>query len=266
MPAKDAARFVKIAAASTLFALPRESELIVIDDGSSDETLQILSQIRDPRLKVFRSNGNGISAALNFGLEKAQGCFVARMDADDICLPWRFRLQIRLFRNGEHVDFAFTPAIVFGTEIKPWLALPQIPWSLDAAKFRHILQQRNPAVHPTMMARASAIQSLGGYSSCPAEDEELWLRAALSGMNLVRTSWPGVALRTHAKQTTRQASWRMKLSMDPNLKELRRRLQQLYGKSEVQLNAFELHILNVIDSEGLSGFQELLKSFLKKKN
>ncbi len=97
---RDGERFVGQAVSSILQQSVRDLELIVIDDGSSDATSELLAAFSDPRLVVFRNQESaGLAAALNAGFARARGTYVARMDADDVALPRRLALQLDRLRS-----------------------------------------------------------------------------------------------------------------------------------------------------------------------
>jgi glycosyltransferase involved in cell wall biosynthesis len=207
MPAHNAAKTIRKAIQSTLIALPRNSELLVFIDGCSDETERIVAGFEDPRIKVIVSEVNvGVAAALNTMIQSAVGEFIARMDADDICLPYRFRLQLREIRKRKS-DFVFSNAILFGRSLTPLGVLPQFPFRLTGESVKFALVFGNPFVHPTMLARASALERLGGYRKLPAEDYDLWIRASKEGLRMSRTNAYGILYRVHSSQLTQQKSW-----------------------------------------------------------
>src|SRR5262245_38670263 len=92
MPAYNAARYIEQALDSLLHQTLPASEIIVVDDGSSDETPLILERYRD-RVVVIRQANAGESAARNTALERARGKYVALLDADDVAAPHRFERQ-----------------------------------------------------------------------------------------------------------------------------------------------------------------------------
>ena len=259
MPARNAGKFVRLAVRSTLLALPESSELIVVNDGSTDNTLSIISSIRDRRLRIITGPSKGLVSALNLGLSASTGTYVARMDADDICLPWRFAAQVRKMTSNSEVDFLFSTAIAFGKPLRPFYMVPQLPWGLNPLMFQRILTRRNPAVHPTMIARATALKSLGGYHDCPAEDEELWLRASLNHHKLARIGIPGIALRLHSGQTTRQVKWQTSLKNDSQVPLLR---SQLLAASEEPAPPGKLffRILDFFDANGFASARLFVKT------
>src|SRR5215813_11586080 len=93
MSARDAAPYVRGAVESVLAQTAGDLELIVIDDGSSDATPEILASFGDSRLRVERRAGAGLTRALNRALDLARAPLVARLDADDVALPERLGRQ-----------------------------------------------------------------------------------------------------------------------------------------------------------------------------
>ncbi|MBT8457234.1 MAG: glycosyltransferase [Alphaproteobacteria bacterium] len=111
LPAFNASATLRSAVQSVLDDGEREIEVIVVDDGSTDASLDILRSIPDPRLRVIAQTYNmGLPNPLNSGLEAARGRFVARMDADDVSLPGRFRAQMRAFAEDPDLVMCGTHA------------------------------------------------------------------------------------------------------------------------------------------------------------
>src|SRR5688572_27177242 len=105
MPVYNAEQFLREAIESVLAQTFDRYEFIIIDDGSTDTSPQIIKGFaeRDPRIRVFRQENLGLVATLNRGLQLARAPLVARMDADDICLPIRFETQLRCFQNRSNL-------------------------------------------------------------------------------------------------------------------------------------------------------------------
>lgn len=210
MPAYNAEQTIKSAVSTTLKHLPADAELVVLDDASSDNTLRELEQLsmKDPRMVVHSEPRNlGAAKALQSLLLKTDSEFVARMDADDLVLPGRFRLQMASAQHG--VDFTFMTVVHFRPQSKRLRSVltPSLPLRLSAEVMPLHLLLVNPVAHSTMLARREAISALGGYRLVPAEDYDLWLRAAASGARMLRLATPGIAYRHHPKQVTASAQW-----------------------------------------------------------
>lgn len=253
MPVKDGSKYLERSMRSTLSAMPSSSELLVVDDGSCDNSIQIARSFTDPRVAVLENQGkSGLAHALNFGLSRARGKYLARMDADDICLPWRFLAQLRLLRTTD-ADFVFGTAIAFGRPIRPYWILPQLPLRLKDTQFKFALTRFNPAVHPTMVARADVIRRLGGYRDVPAEDLDLWLRAALAKYTFFRGAIPCLVLRLHERQVSRSDEWRESVARQVGLTALR---EQLARDSQLQRLGlgFVVRKLLRLEAKGLPKF------------
>jgi glycosyltransferase involved in cell wall biosynthesis len=103
MPVYNGETFLEEALLSVLTQSLRDIEVIVVDDGSTDRTPEILAYVTDPRVRVLTQPNGGIAAALNFGVAHARGRYVARMDADDRCVPERLDRQVSFLETHPEV-------------------------------------------------------------------------------------------------------------------------------------------------------------------
>lgn len=216
MPAFNAESTIASAVRSTLRDLPKDAELVVLDDGSSDGTVRVVEELSDPRLKVQTQPNSGVAASLNALLNSTDSEYVARMDADDVVLPGRFRRQLEALserNDGGHLDAVFTTVIAWGTGIP---SFPR-PSGIQYRDFGMHLLLTNPVAHPTLMARRETILGAGGYRNIPSEDYELWLRLARAGARLGRIGIPGLAYRFHANQVTASTDWRRQSWTNPEV-------------------------------------------------
>src|SRR5436305_9543595 len=101
MPVYNAIRYIGVAVDSVLSQTFSDFEFIIVDDGSTDGSAEILREYagRDPRIRLISRPNTGLGFALNEALAVARAPFIARMDADDECLPERFEKQIQYLRN-----------------------------------------------------------------------------------------------------------------------------------------------------------------------
>ncbi len=107
LPVHDGEATIAEAVASVLAQSWRDLELIVIDDGSTDSTLEVLSAITDERLQVFSEPQSGPAASRNRGIERARGIYVAFIDADDLWLPEKLEAQLAAFERMPDAAVAY---------------------------------------------------------------------------------------------------------------------------------------------------------------
>lgn len=120
MPTYNYSAFLAAAIESVLGQTYDHLELLVVDDGSTDNTAEVVSSFRDPRLRFFQLANGGVSAARNHGLERAKGEVLAFLDADDLWLPEKLSDQIAVLRAEPEVGFVATNFVRFksdGTEL-----------------------------------------------------------------------------------------------------------------------------------------------------
>lgn len=175
LPCYNAAPWLDAALYSILGQSHRELELLAIDDGSTDSTPDILARAakHDTRVKLLGGRHNqGIVAALNLGLDHAQGDYVARMDADDIALPQRFARQLA-FLDESGVDLCGSWFTEFGHGIPRAVHWPHTETSLRTA-----MLFQNSICHPTLMAQRRVFATLRYRPEyLLAEDYDLYARA-----------------------------------------------------------------------------------------
>jgi len=235
-------------------------ELIIIDDGSTDGSRQIMREYerRDARVRVVTNENSGLANTLNDIIDLARGIWIARMDQDDIALPHRFERQLEwLERTGADITGGWVRR--FGTSDKRVVRLRQ---SDEAIRLEMLFQ--SPFAHPTVMMRTELLKGLP-YDSAweKAEDYDLWERAAEAGWKM--TNVPEVLLlyRVHIEQiSSRTANRQLQLSM-----EVRRRYRAFMSHSSQQLRTqitealkiFELPLFSVDMDDADASFVELLK-------
>lgn len=200
MPVYNAEAFVADAARSVLSGSWRDLELLAIDDGSTDESAAVLESLGDPRVKVVRSPVNrGLIASLNRGLDLAQGEFVARMDADDICMPDRLSRQLKFMDANPDIGVSGTWITVFGAAREHLMRFPTDPKVVDTELFCF-----NPIAHSTAMLRKRLFDRHAlrySPSAVHVEDLDLWMRAA-EHFAMANISAVGLRYRVHDSQVS----------------------------------------------------------------
>lgn len=212
LPVYNGNKYLAEAIDSILAQTYSDFELIMIDDGSTDGSEKILGKYEkaDARVRVILRENRGLASTLNDSIDLACGEWIARMDQDDIALPYRFERQLEwLEKTG--ADIAGSWVRRFGTFDKRIVKLHQ---SDEAIKMEMMFC--SPFAHPSVMMRTSLIKCLR-YDSVwdKAEDYDLWERAAEAGWKM--TNVPEVLLlyRVHLDQISTQTSNRQQqLSQD----------------------------------------------------
>jgi glycosyltransferase involved in cell wall biosynthesis len=170
-------------------------ELVVVDDGSTDGTLEALAGRDDERLRLVRLAHRGRAAALNHGLRLARGRYVANLDADDLALPGRLSLPVRFL--DEHPEVA-----AVGSAIQPYVGAARrrprrLPRSDRAIRWSFLF--RNPIFHSSATFRADAASAAGGYPVDMTDDAGLWIRLGRR-QALANLDVPLAAKRVHPGQ------------------------------------------------------------------
>ena len=173
MPVYNAEKYLREAINSILSQTYTNFEFIILNDGSTDSSAEIVRSYDDPRIVFIDNKKNaGLVAVLNQGLDLAHGEYIARMDSDDISLPTRFEKQVRFLQRHKSVGILGTFFHIFG-------AADRIETKQKYPDLKFILQT-SPVGHPTVMMRKSVLDEHNlrydpRYKH--AEDYELWLRA-----------------------------------------------------------------------------------------
>lgn len=178
MPAFNAERFIGASIRSVLAQDFDDFELLIVDDGSTDGTAELVEDFHDKRIRLLRNETNcGLVETLNKGLREARGTWVARQDADDLSRTDRLGRQLAYFRdNPDDVVVASEARLI--DERDRGCGLLRLPRTRD--QLRWDLCFRNPVPHSSvMMHREKVLGEFGGYPQYVAsEDYALWSRVA----------------------------------------------------------------------------------------
>lgn len=207
MTVYNGSQYLKTAIDSILNQTYPNFEFIIIDDGSSDSTPDIIRSFHDSRMKIIQNTVNlGVSLAKNKGLEIAQGTYIAIADCDDISLPNRLEAQVLFMEKHPEIDAC-------GSWIKNLResATQICPYPVNPQYIKCLLLFCSGLAHPAAIIRHNTLSSSIRYNSAYkyAHDYDLWLQ--LAGNSLL-TNIPQVLLhyRLHAAQiSTRynKAQW-----------------------------------------------------------
>jgi glycosyltransferase involved in cell wall biosynthesis len=198
----NAARFVDEAITSILGQTCRDIEVVVVDDGSTDATADIVHGFDDGRIVEVRHETNlGLVAALNTGLDVALGRYIAIQHADDVSMPDRLETLVALFEADTELVIAGSAWELIGENGEPE-GLKRRP--RDDAVIRWMSLFLTPFGHPTVMLRAETLRRYElRYEEdyFPAEDFRLWSRLLQHGRG-TNVDRPLVRYRRHVDQIT----------------------------------------------------------------
>jgi glycosyltransferase involved in cell wall biosynthesis len=175
MPVYNDAVHINEAIDSILNQTFKQFELLIIDDGSTDSTLNIISKYSDERIKLFIRSHAGLISQLNFGLSVSNGDLIARMDSDDIAMPEKLTKQFEYLSANFDIDIVGT-GFYFINEKGANLLLKKYPEHHEDIEF--MMPMIDCLLHSTMLARKKSLIEVGGYYEgyLHAEDDELFLR------------------------------------------------------------------------------------------
>ena len=212
-------------------------ELIIINDCSTDSTGEILADfsLRDERIKVHTNEVNlKLPASLNKAISLCNGKYIARMDADDICLPDRFEKQYQFMEENNDVSLSSCRFLT----VKNGVYMPGgAGGRCDSKALRAMLLVANPILHPGVIAKAEVMKNFNYDTSLTCtEDLELWTRIAANNLKIQILDECLLIYRLHDKQITsttleRQHTEVLKIQQKYYsclLKEMSKEMQEFY--------------------------------------
>jgi glycosyltransferase involved in cell wall biosynthesis len=174
LPVYNAMPYLPAAVESILGQSYSEFEFLIIDDGSSDGSVDYLRSLRDPRIRLSVRGNCGLGATLNELFDDSRTKYVARMDADDVCEPRRLEKQMAFLRaNGDVVMLGTGIDFIVGNRVVGGF----LPLTEHSAIRQRLLQKRPGVGHPTIVVKRDAWVAVGGYRFAGAgEDLDFCLR------------------------------------------------------------------------------------------
>ena len=172
----NASRHLRAAIDSILRQTFADFEFLIIDDGSTDDSAELMGNYRDDRIRLIRNAANqGQTPCLNQGLELARGEWIARQDADDLSHPRRLECQIARLRADE--TFALLGAQAWIVDDRGrFSGMLTVPTEAESIGWAMLFE--NPFIHTAAIFRREVAQCLGGYDAAfrICQDYDLWLR------------------------------------------------------------------------------------------
>jgi glycosyltransferase involved in cell wall biosynthesis len=209
MPAYNAAAFIGDAIRSVLAQTFTDFELLIIDDGSADNTGEIVRSFQDPRVRLITQTNQGISAALNRGLSESRSEYIARFDADDACYPQRLEAQYDfLLANPDHVIVGCDADY---HDMNEHYVFTYQPPAHSSEEIDNSKEEVCPFIHSGVLYKKQPVLDAGGYNehAHTFEDHLLWIKLLQHGRghNLSQTL---IRVRLHPASVTIDEKWRNK--------------------------------------------------------
>ncbi|MFH0976551.1 MAG: glycosyltransferase [Spirochaetota bacterium] len=195
-------RYLREAIESILSQTFTDFEFLIVNDGSTDSSKDIILTYNDSRIRLIDNGHNlGLTASLNHGLDLAKGEYIARMDADDISLPERLEKQVAFMDANNNIAVCGTCAEIINDkkERVGEFTNPELPDNIKTALFFF-----NPIAHPTVLMRKNIIIKAGKYNTeyLRTQDYELWIRLFLSGHEFYNLQERLIIYRNHENNIT----------------------------------------------------------------
>lgn len=176
-------RYIDEAIKSILAQTYTDFELIIVDDGSTDNSPNIIREYKDPRITIVEQANSGPSIALNTGISNSRGQFIAFMSSDDVSLPDRLMTQIKQIElQNADVIFCLPQIIgpdsnILGDDICPWFF--HRDFNSTAELYRQLFHVGNFLCAPSCFCRRSAIEKVGLFKRglIQLQDFDYWIRA-----------------------------------------------------------------------------------------
>ena len=196
MPVYNGEKYLSEAIESILNQTYRNFEFLIINDGSTDTSEEIICSYTDPRIFYLKNDKNrGLVYTLNYGISVARGEYIARMDADDISFPHRFEKQIEAFDIDSDLGLCGTWAKVIGSNTI-------LKVETEHERIKCGLFFTNQFIHSSVMLRKDILIELGNYydeNNFPAEDYGLWIELSCK-IKLVNIPLILIEYRVHPTQ------------------------------------------------------------------
>lgn len=209
MPAYNAERYISKAIRSVLDQTFTEFELLIINDGSTDDTEKIIRSFVDGRIRLINQSNHGIAAALNMGLMNANTSIIARFDADDICMPERLSTQYSFLEA--HPDHIIVGSDADYIDMEgEYVFSCRLPAHTNE-EIRGLAFSVCPFIHSAVMYRKEPVMKIGGYDThaYAFQDHLLWTKIIKTGkaFNLTQRL---VQVRLNPESISIDEKWRTK--------------------------------------------------------
>lgn len=267
LPVYNAEAFLKEAIQSILKQSYSNWELILIDDGSKDRSLDIMQSYKDNRIKVYSLHSNqGIISALNKGIALAKGKYIARMDADDMAFPERLKKQVVFLEKHPHIGLLGTQVQIINQGGKRNFRERLHPHTHELIQLRSLFFCS--FYHSTVMVRSHLLKASPYEATVKAEDYFLWVKLLqqTQGANLAEAL---LQFRRHASNISKTQQQEYLNGILPIYERAFEGIGWELSSEELQLlqllNGYGSAPLPIAALENLDHFLNRLQSYLLKK-
>ena len=204
IPTYNSAQYLAEAVDSVLAQTFKDIEVLVIDDGSNDETEAVMSRYGAP-VRYIRQNNSGVAAARNHGIQKSRGRYVAFLDADDTWLAEKLEKQMSALASATETEFCYSAFTVVDTNLNPL----RVSRSRRYGSALEDLLLRGNAVGSicTVLCERALFDKLGGFDPALSQcaDWDMWVRIA-AHTEFIYVDEPLVTYRHHGGMMSRNAA------------------------------------------------------------
>jgi teichuronic acid biosynthesis glycosyltransferase TuaG len=267
MPAFNAGRYVAESIRSVLGQACEGWELIVVDDGSTDDTADVVKSFAaaEGRVKYVAQPNGGQASARNKGLSTARGDLVAFLDADDLWLPEKLKLQVAAI-DESGADVVFSDGYIFSDD--PSVETDKfavVPGKTEGPEMFRLLFERNRIATLSVLARRSVLDAAGLFDEdrrCQnCEDYDLWLRLARRGAVFFGMTEKLMKYRRHAGASTYRESRLLAPMLAVVLKHARSELLEREAARRRIRDLYRSLIAALVDEGNVVGARERMREF-----
>lgn len=263
LPVYNCEKFIRFTIDSLLNQTYTNFELLILNDGSIDATTKIIDTYTDSRIqRINNSKNEGLIFTLNKGVALAKGKYIARIDADDICLPTRLEKQVQWLEKNTNTAIVATQIKLINEE-----GLVVGDWTLDqqtttAKQIKNAMLWQCCIAHPTVMMRSAIIQQYKyANNQKHSEDYGLWLQVLSDNHIIEKIPEPLLLYRVHDNSVTGAINSKKNpffIQFNTKKRFLISRIQQL------KFGLFELKLVFTAVHDAIMGIGKQIKQLLKK--
>jgi glycosyltransferase involved in cell wall biosynthesis len=213
MPAYNAGKYIGDAIESVLQQSFTDFELLIVNDGSTDNTADVVGSFNDPRIVMIYQDNKGVSLALNKGLKYARAPYIARFDADDVCHLERLQLQYDFMISNP--EYSIVGSAADYMDMDGNYLFTSTPPAFNNEDIQQLKYTVCPFIHSTVFYKKDVILEAGGYNehAYTFEDHFLWVNI-LKDQKACNFSQPLIKLRLNPESITIDEKWRPRRFLD----------------------------------------------------